>query len=92
MALNITTSIQAREHLDLLIKLQSLSSTDIPMFVDMKSKDVHFKQTREFSVTLAEAIVILEKSLYIWIKDTDPVYIDVGYLNLSFTDDELVGF
>jgi hypothetical protein len=92
MALNISTTQQAQQYLELLTKLKSIDASQVEMFVDLRNREVHFARVREFITPLADAIVTLEKSLYIWIQGIHPVYETVNALALSFSDAELVGF
>lgn len=89
---NITTSQQASDYLDLLTKLKSIDSTAISMYVDLRNKEIHFAQTREFATSVPDAIITLEKWLYIWITEIDATYRAVDGLHLSFSPTELVGF
>jgi hypothetical protein len=92
MALNISNTQQAGDYLELLRKLKSIDSTDVDVFVDLRNREIKFTQSREFQTPLNDAIVVLEKSLYIWIRAIDPIYTEVSALNLSFSEAELVGF
>jgi hypothetical protein len=89
---NITTSQQASDYLDLLNKLKKIESSTVSMFVDLRNKEIHFAQTREFATSVPDAIITLEKWLYIWIMEIDLTYKAVDALNLSFSPTELVGF
>lgn len=92
MSLSITTTAQAKEYLDLHVKLKEIEASNVDVYVDLRNKEIRFKASREFPTTLADALVILEKSLFIWIRDLDATYTAVSSLNLSFSDAELVNF
>ncbi len=91
MAVQMATIQQATSYLELLNKLKSLSDSNIDLFVDLRNMDVHMKQTRDYNTPIVDAIVILEKSFYVWHRDLYDAYTEVESLNLSFTDAELVG-
>ena len=92
MTLVVKDTQAAKNLLELLGKLKKLDESTVEMFVDLKNLDVHFKQTRDFTTPLADAIVTLEKTLYIWFRDLEPTFTDIEAFQLSFTDSELVGF
>ena len=88
----ITTSQQASDYLDLLNKLKQIDTTTVSMYVDLRNREVRYAQSREFATTVDDAILTIEKWLFIWITAIDATYQAVNGLNLSFSATELVGF